>query len=151
MDKDKNRSSSPRNRKPNNPLTIVIQRGAIDFGDSLSLLIEIDNLYKALGGDGLTINSVESKTIYEVPGSEFDPLKGTPFENVQRRVESSMLEEYVARKEVYEAIDRLGKQESRIQVKQAIDRKYPTSIWGDKFPHDASIWFLFNERREDFK
>lgn len=117
------------------------------FEDAARLFLAMDDLYKSIGGDGLTLFHHESYVVHSAPLSELDLLMGTPFEERRKVVESSVFTPSVSRREVYKFILKHAiKGESRDRLvkdlRDELIQRYPVSIWENQFPYFEVIDFL---------
>jgi hypothetical protein len=120
-----------------------------DFELQLSLFLSIDRLYRAFGGSG--IHFTFGKTLELITeSSEFDQLKGTPFETKEHKLVPAVTTVYVKRDKVYDALKKLTKKDKLDILLGEIEKKYPASLWNNDLPRMELMTYLINQQRECF-
>lgn len=121
----------------------------VKFGDYLKLILAIDRLYKAIGGDALQVTAVDSLEEVTEPESLFEQHKGTQWANKKKKLVPIPLTSYTSREEVYAAVDKYAQPQVTQQIKQQLDQRYSKDFWGDNFPTIGAFQILVNENLEN--
>jgi hypothetical protein len=131
-----------------NPLSLYFDNH-IPFSDFVGLFLAINELYKSLGGDALQVNNIEELHRVTEAESAFEQHTGTPFANMAVRLHQSPFDPYMSRKEAYSTINEYAKPEKSKQIREELDKRYPTKTWDGQFPIAGVCQVLLNEHIDD--
>ncbi|MCF7867017.1 hypothetical protein K9L67_03780 [Candidatus Woesearchaeota archaeon] len=128
-----------------NDKTVKVYLDNDEFSDSLNLLLELDKIYKTLGGDQLLIKNVKEFIEIKVTESEYDANKETKFSNINFIKKESIFSKYASREIVEETIDNFFKSEKTREIKDKLNSKFPEKLFYQDYPYIATLSILFNE------